>query len=126
MLLLPDDAIRRLCKASTHFCQRDFHHDSRFYHSNSSLFATYIKKLKCIVFRNIIRLITCFSYSLMISLDCKNKMADCLINWPFSSDDRDGLSRKMFESRANRVIDCQAGSSRVILRFEIRAKRVKN
>ena len=32
-------------------------------------------------------LITCFSYILMISLDCNYKMADCLINWPFCSDD---------------------------------------
>ena len=62
----------------------------------------YQKDLKTIFFQNIygtdfqfvyrqhfmesLRLITCFSYILMISLDCKNKMADCLINWPFCSD----------------------------------------
>ena len=34
-----------------------------------------------------IRLITCFSYILMISLDCWNKMADCLINQPICSND---------------------------------------
>ena len=39
---------------------------------------------------------------------------------------RGGSSRKLFESRASRVIDCRVRSSRVILRFEIRAKRVKN
>ena len=39
---------------------------------------------------------------------------------------RDGSSRKMFEPRANRAIDYRVGSSRVILRFEVRANRVKN
>ena len=39
---------------------------------------------------------------------------------------RDGSSRKLFEPRANRVIDCRVGSSRVILRFELRANRVEN
>ena len=39
---------------------------------------------------------------------------------------RDGSSRKLFEPRANRVIDCRVGSSQVILRFELRANRVKN
>ena len=34
-----------------------------------------------------IRLITCLSYVLMISLECLNKMADYLVNWPFCSDD---------------------------------------
>ena len=33
------------------------------------------------------RLITCFSYILMISLDHQNKMTDYLINQPFCSDD---------------------------------------
>ena len=33
------------------------------------------------------RPITCFSYVLMISLDCQNKMADKSINPPFCSDD---------------------------------------
>ena len=32
----------------------------------------------------------------------------------------------MFEPRANRAIDYQVGSSRVILRYEVRANRVKN
>ena len=39
---------------------------------------------------------------------------------------RDGSSRKLFEPRANRVIDCRVGSSRVILRFELRANWVEN
>ena len=39
---------------------------------------------------------------------------------------RGGSSRKLFEPRANRAIDCRVGSSRVILRFEVRANRVKN
>ena len=50
-----------------------------------------------------------------------------LVNY-YSSDirpDRGGSSRKLFESRANRVIDCQVGSSPVILRFEFQANRVK-
>ena len=34
----------------------------------------------------IIRLITCFSYVLMISLDHQDKMANYLIDWPFCSD----------------------------------------
>ena len=38
-------------------------------------------------FSFIIRLITCFSYVLMISLDHQNKMADYLKNWPFYSND---------------------------------------
>ena len=40
--------------------------------------------------------------------------------------DRGGSSRKLFEPRANRAIDCRVGSSRVILRFEVRANRVEN
>ena len=32
----------------------------------------------------------------------------------------------MFEPRANQAIDCRVGSSRVILRFEVRAHRVEN
>ena len=35
----------------------------------------------------IIRLITCFAYTLMISLNCWNKMADYIINRPFCYDD---------------------------------------
>ena len=40
-----------------------------------------------VIYKLLFRLITCFSYILMISLDHQNKMADYLINWPFCSDD---------------------------------------
>ena len=40
-----------------------------------------------VIYKLLFRLITCFSYILMISLDHQNKMADYLINPPFCSDD---------------------------------------
>ena len=40
-----------------------------------------------VIYKLLFRLITCFSYILMISLDHQNKMADYLINRPFCSDD---------------------------------------
>ena len=40
-----------------------------------------------VIYKLLFRLITCFSYILMISLDHQNKMADYLINQPFCSDD---------------------------------------
>ena len=40
-----------------------------------------------VIYKLLFRLITCFSYILMISLDHQNKMADYLINRPFCSYD---------------------------------------